>query len=142
MLKLWLGGIIDADIGDSFRTHRNFLEELVNAVIAHGDYGTGLATWDVILVVSTTPPPEYVRYSRHSKETDCRLVVNHTAFLQADASHRLGLLASTVLESLLRLSKKKIPNVNFSQLQQDVLGALANVLFPIGTFDQLSDSAL
>jgi hypothetical protein len=127
MLKLWVGGILDAEIGDSFRLLRNALEARINAALQGQDYGDALGTWDVILVVSSQPPAEYVRYSKRTKETDVRLVVNYDDFVQASGNERADLLAGALLKSLHRLRGKHIDGVDFDRLEHDVSGALAKV---------------
>jgi hypothetical protein len=106
MLKLWIGGILDADIADiadSFRQLRNRLQEEINAALQGLHYGDALDTWDVVLAVSSRPPTEHVRYSARTKETDVRVVINHDQFAQASVTERADLLAGAVLKSLQRL---------------------------------------
>lgn len=121
---LWIGGIIDSIIADDFRHLRNSVEEKVNTKIAAIDYGPGMSTWDVILVVSSTPPNEYVRYDKVDRETDVRLVINFENFLTAQNFERTKMIEQSLLNSIDKLSKKNIPNFNFVQLQNDVSSAL------------------
>ena len=123
-MRLWIGGIIDAIVADEFRCLRNSIEERINAVIADIDYGSGISTWDVILVISSTPPNEYVRYSKINKETDVRLVIDFDTFLAAKPTERLEMLGQALLNSTERLSKKKISDFDFNSLQRDVTTVL------------------
>ena len=127
MLKIWIGGILDADIADSFRQLRNRLQEKINTALQGRHYGDALGTWDVILVVSSRPPAEYVRYSALTKETDVRVVSNHDQFAQAIEVERADLLADAVLKSLYLLRGKRITGVDFERLEHDVSGILAKV---------------
>lgn len=122
-MKIWIGGILDAGVADAFRLLRNSIEEKINSAIEHVNYGTGLTTWDVILVVSSTPPKEYVRYNKANKETDIRLVVDHQTFLEADSEQRSKALVDTLLNSIRRLSGKKINDFDFMRLESDVAKA-------------------
>ena len=125
MLKLWVGGILDADIGDSFRQLRNRLQEKINAALQGQHDGDALGTWDVVLVVSSRPPAEHVRYNARTKETDVRVVINYDHFAQASVAERGDLLADAVWKSLHRLRGKRINGVDFDRLQHDVSVALA-----------------
>jgi hypothetical protein len=131
MLKLWVGGIVEANIADSFRQLRNTLEQTVNTALQAQHYGDALLTWDVVLAVRLSPPPEHVRYNPHTKETDVRVVIDYLNFERASSDDRAGLLADAVLKSLHYLETKSIPDLNLEQLQQDVLGALAKVRRPV-----------
>jgi hypothetical protein len=126
MLKLWVSGIVAADVADSFQALRNALEHQVNTTIQQGHYGAGLGTWDLIIAVRPSPPAEYVRYNRRTKETDVRLTIDHAHFLRASTSERATLIAATLRTSLHKLAAKGIPEVDSDRLQQDVSGALAN----------------
>ena len=127
MLKLWVGGILDADIADSFRQLRNRLQEKINAALQGQHYGDALGTWDVVLVVSSRPPAEHVRYSARTKETDVRVVINHNQFAQASMTERADLLAEAMLKSLQRLKGKRIDGVDFDRLEHDVSEVLAKI---------------
>ena len=127
MLKLWVGGIIDADIADSFRELRNTLQQAVNAALHNQHYGDALGTWDVVIAVCSRPPSEHVRYSARTKETDIRVVIDHALFEQSSLPERANLLAGAVLDSLHRLRVKAIAGVDFDRLQHDVSVALAQV---------------
>lgn len=127
MLKLWVGGILDADIGDSFRHLRNTLQQAVNTALQDQHYGDALGTWDVVLAVCSRPPREHVRYNARTKETDIRVVIDHAHFEQASLAERADLLADAVLKSLHRLRGKGLAGVDFDRLQQDVSVALAKV---------------
>ena len=131
MLKLWVGGIVEANIVDSFRQLRNTLEQTVNTALQAQHYGDALVAWDVVLAVRLSPPPEQVRYNAHTKETDIRVVIDYLNFERASSDDRAGLLADAVLKSLHYLQTKRIPGLNLEQLQQDVLVALAKVRRPV-----------
>jgi hypothetical protein len=123
-MKLWVGGIIDAEVADEFRHLRNSMEESINNVITEADYGSGMSTWDVILVISSTPPSEYVRYSKTNKESDVRVVIDFDTFLVAEASERSNMLGQALLKSIESLSKKKIVGFDFTALRRDVVAIL------------------
>jgi hypothetical protein len=100
MLKLWVGGIIDAYIANSFRELRNTLQQAVNTALHNQHYGDALGTWDVVIAVCSRPPSEHVRYSARTKETDIRVVIDHALFEQSSLPERANLLAGAVLDSL------------------------------------------
>jgi hypothetical protein len=127
MLKLWVGGLIEASIADSFRQLRNTLEQAVNTALQDHYYGDALESWDVVLAVRLSPPAEHVRYNARTKETDICLVIDYTQFEQASVSERTGLLAEAVVKSLHQLRRKRITGVNFDQLQQDVSVTLTKI---------------
>ena len=124
-MKLWIGGILENDTADSFRELRNGLEKRVNHLLKGKQYGQGLITWDLIMAITPHPPNEYVKYNKKSKETDCRLVIDHQLFTVSDTQKKEQLLAQTLLLSIQQLSLKNIPDFNFSELRQDVIKSLA-----------------
>ncbi|RZK31098.1 MAG: hypothetical protein EOO63_05025 [Hymenobacter sp.] len=125
MLKLWVGGIIEANLADSFRQLRNALEQTVNTALQAQHYGDALLAWDVVIAVRLSPPPEHARYNAQTKETDICVVIDYTNFEQASSDERAGQLADAVLKSLHYLRTKSIPGLDFEQLQQDVSVVLA-----------------
>jgi hypothetical protein len=131
MLKLWVGGIVEANIVDSFRQLRNTLEQTVNTALQAQHYGDALVAWDVVLAVRLSPPPEHVRYNAHTKEIDIRVVIDYTTFEQASSHDRAGLLADAVLKSLHYLKTKSIPSLDLEQLQQDASVALVKFRRPV-----------
>jgi hypothetical protein len=124
MVTLWVGGMVEADIADSFRHLRNTLEQTVNAAIQGQEYGEALASWDVVIAVRVPAPSEHVRYHAQTKATDIRVVLNHAHFVQASLSERADLLATALLASLHRLRATDIAGVDFDQLAHDVSLAL------------------
>lgn len=50
-MKLWMGEILDASIADAFRESRNEVERAINVKIEAEEYGSGITSWDVVLVV-------------------------------------------------------------------------------------------
>jgi hypothetical protein len=123
-MKLWIGGILENDTADSFRELRNDLEKRVNHLLEGKQYGEGLSTWDLIIAITSRPPNEHVKYNKKSRETDCRLVVDHQIFIVSDTQKREQLLTQAILLSIQRLSLKGIPDFDFSELRQDVVKAL------------------
>jgi hypothetical protein len=123
-MKLWIGGILENDTADSFRELRNDLEKRVNHLLEGKQYGEGLSTWDLIIAITLRPPNEHVKYNKKSRETDCRLVVDHQIFIVSDTQKREQLLTQAILLSIQRLSLKGIPDFDFSELRQDVIKAL------------------
>ncbi|MBC6606639.1 hypothetical protein H8B13_07400 [Hymenobacter sp. BT188] len=123
-MKLWIGGIIESDIGDAFREIRSSTEKVVNSKIESVYYGSGISTWDVVLVIlESNHPKEHTRISKASRETDVRIVIDYFAFLHGSIPQRELLLQSALLESIRRLSNKRIPGFDFSRLEQDTTAA-------------------
>jgi hypothetical protein len=124
-MKLWIGGILEADIADSFRELRNDLEKRVNHLLESKQYGEGLSTWDLSIAITSCPPNEHVKYNKKSSKTDCSLAIDHQTFTVSDTQKREQLLTQTILLSIQQLSLKNIPDFDFNELRQDVVKALA-----------------
>ena len=124
-MKLWIGGILDASIADAFSEIRNEIQRAINLKIEAEEYGSGISTWDVVLVVlESRHPKEHTRVARVSRETDVRVVIDYTGFLQGSTQQREAILLEALLESIHRLSQKRIPDFNFIKLQKNVVEAI------------------
>ena len=124
-MKLWIGGILDASVADSFREIRNVILCLINLNIEAEEYGLGISTWDVVLVaLESKQPKEHTRVAKSSRETDIRIVIDYTDFLHGSTQQREAIIREALLESIHRLSQKRIPDFDFTKLQKDVTEAL------------------
>jgi len=124
-MKLWIGGILDASIADAFRESRNEVERAINVKIEAEEYGSGITSWDVVLVVlESRQPKEHTRVAKASRETDVRIVIDYTCFINSSTQQKEAIIQEALLESIRRLSQKRIPDFNFTKLQQDVTEAL------------------
>jgi uncharacterized protein YbbC (DUF1343 family) len=122
-MKLWIGGILDVSIADVFREIRNEIQRAINLKIEDEEYGSGISTWDVVLVVlESKQPKEHTRVAKASRETDIRILIDYSAFLCGSTKQREELLQKALLESIHRLSQKRIPDFNSLKLQKDVSG--------------------
>jgi hypothetical protein len=120
-MNLWIGGIIHASIVDDFRVIRNSIEQIINSKIAAEYYGAGITTWDLVLVIlESNHPKEHTRVSKISRETDVRIVIDYLSFLRGSTQQRAEIIHMALLESLQRLSQKRIPDFDFTRLQKDV----------------------
>ena len=124
-MKLWIGGILDASVADAFSEIRNAIQRLINLKIEAEEYGSGLSTWDVVLVVlESKQPKEHTRFAKSSRETDLRIVIDYKGFLHGSTQQREAIIREALLESIHRLSQKRIPDFDFIKLQKDVTEAL------------------
>ena len=124
-MKLWIGGILDTSIADIFSEIRNEIQHSINLKIEAEEYGLGISTWDVVLVVlESRQPKEHTRVAKASRETDVRIVIDYTDFLHGSTQQREAIIQGALVESIHRLSQKKIPDFDFTKLQKDVTEAL------------------
>ena len=124
-MKLWIGGILDTSIADIFSEIRNEIQHSINLKIEAEEYGLGISTWDVVLVVlESRQPKEHTRVAKASRETDVRIVNDYTDFLHGSTQQREAIIQGALVESIHRLSQKKIPDFDFTKLQKDVTEAL------------------
>jgi len=124
-MKIWIGGILDASVADAFREIRNVMERSINLKIEAGEYGLGISTWDVVLVaLKSKQPKEHTRVTKSSRETDIRIVIDYTDFLHGSIQQREAIIRKALLESIHRLSQKRIPDFDFIKLQKDATEAL------------------
>ena len=124
-MKLWIGGILDASVADAFREIRNAIQRSINLKIEAEEYGLGISTWDVVLVaLESKQPKEHTRVAKYSRETDIRIVIDYINFLRGSTQQREAIIREALLESIHRLSQKRIPDFDFTKLQKDVTEAL------------------
>ena len=119
-MKLWMSGEVDADVGDMFRHALNVVELEVNEFIEKKNYGQGLESWDVICIISKTGGDELCKYSKKNKETDIRIVVDHTRFLSGSSKVQKTLLMEALLRSIFLLKEKKVTDIDYENLKQDI----------------------
>lgn len=62
--------------------------------------------------------------AKASRETDVRIVIDYTCFINTLTQQKEAIIQEALLESIRRLSQKRIPDFNFTKLQQDVTEAL------------------
>ncbi len=105
--------------------HRDFSKlRRFNDKIEVEEYGSGISTWDVVLVIlESRHPKEHTRVAKASRETDVRIVIDYSTFLCGSTQQREELLKEALLKSIQRLSQKRIPNFDFLKLQKDVSNA-------------------
>ena len=124
-MKLWIGGILDASVADAFREIRNAIQRSINLKIEAEEYGLGISTWDVVLVaLESKQPKEHTRVAKSSRETDVRIVIDYADFLHGSTQQREAIIREALLESIHRLSQKRIPDFDFTKLQKDATEAL------------------
>ena len=124
-MKLWIGGILDASVADAFREIRNAIQHSINLKIEAEEYGLGISTWDVVLIaLKSKQPKEHTRFARSIQETDIRIIIDYTDFLHGSAQQREAIIREALLESIHRLSQKRIPDFDFTKLQKDATEAL------------------
>jgi len=124
-MKLWIGGILDASVADAFREIRNAIQCSINLKIEAEEYGLGISTWDVVLVaLKSKQPKEHTKVAKSSRETDIRIIIDYTDFLHGSTQQREAIVREALLESIHRLSQKRIPDFDFTKLQKDAAEAL------------------
>ena len=101
------------------------MQHSINLKIEAEEYGLGISTWDVVLVVlESKQPKEHTRIAQSSRETDVRIVIDYTDFLHSSTQQRVAIIQGALLESIHRLSQKRIPDFDFTKLQKGVTEAL------------------
>ena len=67
-MKLWIGGILDANITDAFREIRNEIQRVINLKIEVEKYGLEISTWNIVLVViESRQPKEHTKFAKVSR---------------------------------------------------------------------------
>ena len=85
----------------------------------------GISTWDVVLIaLKSKQPKEHTRVAKSSRETDIIIVIDYTDFLHGSIQQREAIIRKALLESIHRLSQKRIPDFDFIKLQKDATEAL------------------
>jgi uncharacterized protein (DUF2235 family) len=85
----------------------------------------GISTWDVVLVaLKSKQPKEHTKVAKSSRETDIRIIIDYTDFLHGSTQQREAIVREALLESIHRLSQKRIPDFDFTKLQKDAAEAL------------------
>lgn len=120
-MKLWISGEIDSIVSDSFRITRNYLELSVNNILASKDYGSGILSWDIIMIVSKDKGKETYKYSKKNREVDVHLVIDIDRFKASDSLTKKILLVDALIYSLEKISNLNIPNFNYEELKKDLL---------------------
>jgi hypothetical protein len=122
-VKLWIGGEIQADIGDAFRDARSSVERAINAEIETKHYDIPLSAWDVIAIIrDDTDFPEISKYSLKKNDMDFRLAIDHEAFKSGTRLEQQRLVYSMLLRSLSLLREKGISGSGIEHLTSDVIG--------------------
>lgn len=119
-MKLWISGEIDSDIAASLREARNAIEEAVNNIFTSNDYGDGIVSWDVIMMVSNEGN-EAFKYNRKKKETDVRVLLSKSRFQPMDLLKWKLMILSALIRAVDELSTLEIDNFNGALLKQDLL---------------------
>src|SRR5580692_2003719 len=99
-MKLWISGEIDSILSDSFRITRNYLEENINNILASKNYGSGVISWDIIMIISKDKGKEIYKYNKTKKETDVRIVIDIDKFKSCDDLMKKMLLLDFLITSL------------------------------------------
>lgn len=120
-MKLWISGEIDSIISESFRITRNYLEQNVNNILASKDYGTGISSWDIIMIISKDIGKEKYKYNKKSRETDIRIIIDIDKFNSCDFVTRVILLLDALIDSLGKILTLNIPEFRCLELKNDLL---------------------
>jgi hypothetical protein len=106
-VKLWIGGEIQADIGDSFRDARNIVEKKINEFLEQITYQIDFSDWDCIAIVRDDNEfKEICKYSLKKQEMDFRLKIDYEQFKNGTADERKLLIFQMLLRSLELLKEK------------------------------------
>lgn len=120
-MKLWISGEMDSNIGDYFRIARNHVENEINTILTSKDYGDGISSWDMIMVVSKDKANEYFNFDRKSKETDIRIVINYEKFENSNLLHKKQIIFDAIIFSVEKMTAFNITDFNFVDLKNDLL---------------------
>ncbi|RQO64365.1 hypothetical protein DBR43_33065 [Pedobacter sp. KBW06] len=127
-MKLWISGEIDSIVSDSFRVVRNYIEKNINNILASNNYGDGVLSWDVIVVISKDKGKEVFKYNKKNKETDIHVILDIDRFKTSDSLGRKMLLLDSLIYSVERLSTLGIYDFNNIKLKNDLHG-LKEIIF-------------
>lgn len=126
-MKLWSSGEIDADVADSFREARKWVEAAINQLLSANDYGDGLDEWAFIAMINRPHIHGYkevAKLARNKREAEFRLRVSHDEFLAGGEAERKRLLLSALLRSITLMPTIGVADIDMDRLSADV-GALA-----------------
>ncbi|MCW7471769.1 Imm44 family immunity protein [Leptospira kanakyensis] len=115
-MKLWIGGELEAEIGENFRLSRNIVEKKINEFLKTVLYKVDFSDWDCIAIVRNDDNfQETYKYSKKKKEMDIRLKIDFNQFKTAN-HHEQESLIFKMLQRSLEILKNKVENTENLEL--------------------------
>ncbi|TAD86855.1 MAG: hypothetical protein EAY75_06930 [Bacteroidetes bacterium] len=121
-MKLWISGRIEGDIqGPVFSQVLREVRDAVNSCIQTRDYGPGIESWDVIIVIYKENIKPSIRYKQSTRETDIEIPLSHHDFINGDNKVRKRLFFDALTFSLEKLrDSKKVKEFAFDKVIEDM----------------------
>lgn len=129
LMKLWIGGEVEAELADVFRMARNSVEKKINNIIERQRYEVPFKSWDCIAIIRNDEDfAEVHKFSRKKRDMDFRLKIDFRLFKEGDESTREQLLFQMLLRSLALLSEKGVHEPDLDRLRKCVMEIAAGGL--------------
>lgn len=126
MIKFFLFGEIDADIGDEYMKLRYEIESKIKNLIKDNNYGDGISELIIIPTVFSSATygvlnyKERKRYSPKTRIAEFRLRIDHQKFKDADEDGKSKLILQNIIDSIRILKTKVKKGFEGDKLEEDI----------------------
>jgi hypothetical protein len=133
-MDIWVGGVVDPLVGESFRNARSPLVRALRDEVREQSFGTSVEFWAVtpMLVSGSLPFQETCVYRARRKEYVMKEFLSPVEFLAASMSDRIRLLGGTVRRSVGRAGAAGVKGLDTAAMLAAIDRATENAVALVG----------
>ena len=105
---LWISGIVEAEVGDSFFDTMTFVQSNLDAIAENANFGNAVEKIRIVFIINRDPTTEYRRFSKKDKTLDARVRINYDEFRDSSEAHRIKMFVEAMMGVIAKTT-------NFSQ---------------------------
>ena len=120
---IWIGGELQADIGDPFRFAANEIVAAMNIVLNAQSFGRGFTSLNLIPIILNFEDSTYKevrRYHKKDRDFEFRLKIPHAVFKAASPLGQRRLVMQNILRAVDEMRKMRVKDVDCDKLEHAI----------------------